>query len=320
MAEITIRHTHTDGTLIEGSRRGDGVWEILRPGGFKYFRSISQIGIPQSRDHVAKRWMIQAAADALRAAGHEVTVEIDDTPRARADVLADQAERLDGRRDALAAKAVRVAGEVESLWQRSDQLTEHIPPGQPILVGHHSERGHRRTLERAQNLAFAAVAKGREAREVAQRAEVVGDAAKYAASIPATLRRIERAQAELRGIDRNLEGYERRSLNGRDEVVYVERHEAASGAYRETLEARRAQLVGQITYDEQAVEQAKVAGFRTFAKADFTPGCLIKARGRWHKVVKVNRTTVDVETGYSWTDKVKFIEVRDVRTPNGKEG
>jgi hypothetical protein len=30
-------------------------------------------------------------------------------------------------------------------------MTEHIPLGQPILVGHHSERGHRRVLERADN-------------------------------------------------------------------------------------------------------------------------------------------------------------------------
>lgn len=28
-------------------------------------------------------------------------------------------------------------------------MLEHIPPGQPILVGHHSERGHRRLLERS---------------------------------------------------------------------------------------------------------------------------------------------------------------------------
>ena len=29
MSDIKITHTHADGTLIEGSRKGDGVWEIL---------------------------------------------------------------------------------------------------------------------------------------------------------------------------------------------------------------------------------------------------------------------------------------------------
>lgn len=29
-ADLIIRHTHADGTLIEGSRKGDGVYEILK--------------------------------------------------------------------------------------------------------------------------------------------------------------------------------------------------------------------------------------------------------------------------------------------------
>jgi hypothetical protein len=94
MADLMIRHTHADGTLLEGSSKGDGVYEVLKGlRGWRYFPSIGAIGIRQSRDRVAKRGLINAAADALRAAGHEVTVEIDDTPRARADVLADQADR-----------------------------------------------------------------------------------------------------------------------------------------------------------------------------------------------------------------------------------
>lgn len=33
----------------------------------------------------------------------------------------------------------------------SDAIVEHIPMGQPILIGHHSERGHRAALERSHN-------------------------------------------------------------------------------------------------------------------------------------------------------------------------
>lgn len=36
----------------------------------------------------------------------------------------------------------------------SHNLIKDIPFGQPVLVGHHSERRHRRTLERSQNLMF----------------------------------------------------------------------------------------------------------------------------------------------------------------------
>ncbi|ROI05470.1 DUF3560 domain-containing protein [Chryseobacterium sp. G0240] len=34
-------------------------------------------------------------------------------------------------------------------YKRSQDLVKHIPMGQPILVGHHSETGHRRTLDRS---------------------------------------------------------------------------------------------------------------------------------------------------------------------------
>jgi len=34
----------------------------------------------------------------------------------------------------------------------ADKLVEGIPPGQPILVGHHSEKRHRNTVKRSNNL------------------------------------------------------------------------------------------------------------------------------------------------------------------------
>jgi hypothetical protein len=36
-------------------------------------------------------------------------------------------------------------------FQRAHDLTKHIPMGQPILVGHHSEKGHRATLAKSHN-------------------------------------------------------------------------------------------------------------------------------------------------------------------------
>ena len=39
----------------------------------------------------------------------------------------------------------------DALIERSFKMVEHIPPGQPILVGHHSEARHRRDLDRSWN-------------------------------------------------------------------------------------------------------------------------------------------------------------------------
>jgi hypothetical protein len=98
---ITIKHTHEDGTLVYGTRKGDGVYDIIRKwenGNFKFFPSLRMIGLRNSRDRVADRWAINAAAKALREAGFEVEVEIDDTFRDRAQVLEDKADRLEDRR------------------------------------------------------------------------------------------------------------------------------------------------------------------------------------------------------------------------------
>src|SRR5690606_20164805 len=95
-------------------------------GGFRYFPSIHMIGIRGSRDQVADRWKIKAAEKALKAAGFEVTVEIDDTPRDRAQVLENKAERLEDRRAALALKASRHAGRAAAAHQRAEELSERF--------------------------------------------------------------------------------------------------------------------------------------------------------------------------------------------------
>ena len=153
-SRITITHTHADGTLVHGTSKGDGVYELIGPrtaARFRYFPSIRMIGIPQSRDHLAKRWQIDQAAKALRAAGHVVTVEIDDTPRDAGDVKADRAERLDNRYDRLSSKAERTAAEAAARHAEADRISERFAGGQPILAGHHSERGARRDHKRMED-------------------------------------------------------------------------------------------------------------------------------------------------------------------------
>src|ERR1700681_1056106 len=39
----------------------------------------------------------------------------------------------------------------DSEYKRADEIAKYIPPGQPILVGHHSEKRHRADLNRIDN-------------------------------------------------------------------------------------------------------------------------------------------------------------------------
>lgn len=318
---ILISHSHADGTLLIGSVKGDGVWEIAKQHGWAYSRNVG-IFIRGSRDRVAKRYVINSTAEALRQAGHDVTTEIDDTFRSRADVLATQDERLEGRAAALAAKAERKAAETESTWAASDRLVADIPLGQPILVGHHSEGGHRRRLERSQNLAFKAVELGREARMVEQRAEAVGKAAAYSATPKVTARRIERLEAEQRDIERKLNGYTRNFRNGRNEIDYVERHDVASGAFREQLLARQAQLEDQLAYDRAALANAIADGRHTqWGPHNIHIGDRIQWAGyQYLPVVRVNKVTVSLQTEYSWTQKLRYTEIHSVKCDHDAAG
>lgn len=104
---IEICHTAEDGTLVHGTNKGDGTNVILKASGFRWFRTLGLWGIPGSRDRQPNIFKIDRAAAALRAAGHEVTVNVDSNHRPAAEAEADRAQRQQDRADALAAKADR---------------------------------------------------------------------------------------------------------------------------------------------------------------------------------------------------------------------
>ena len=116
MSALTITHTHAEGTLIDGSSRGDGSAEILKAQRWRWSRNLGSWYIPQSRDRRAKLPQINATAAALRAAGFTVELDIDDTYRPIACVEADKIARQAARVDALDAKADRKAGTAEAAW------------------------------------------------------------------------------------------------------------------------------------------------------------------------------------------------------------
>ena len=60
-------------------------------------------------------------------------------------------------------KAERHREKAQERFERSDQLTRGIPFGQPILVGHHSEKRHRNAIRKSQDAASKGVEHLREA-------------------------------------------------------------------------------------------------------------------------------------------------------------
>lgn len=84
--------------------------------------------------------------------------------------------KQEARRARLEARADRLRRESDSRYRAAMGLLEHIPPGQPILVGHHSERRHRAALAKHDAHMRKAIDADKAAKEAASRAASVGSA------------------------------------------------------------------------------------------------------------------------------------------------
>ncbi|WP_411092285.1 DUF3560 domain-containing protein [Streptomyces sp. 049-1] len=293
---IEITHTHADGTLVDGTERGDGTAPILKTHGFRWFPSIKQWGIRSSRDQAPRRLAINATAEALRAAGHQVTVTLENDVRDNATVRAATHERLEDRRTALDAKGQRLTAESNALHRYSDSLVEHIPLGQPVLPGKRGQ-AHRNTLERSVNAAIKGAQIARQAEAMPVRIAASHRAEARTERPDVVKRRVERMEADVRGIDRRLA-----------------RLTPGPSLVREQYEGDRAVLLERIKGDQELLEQARAEGrFGQYSKDNVHKHDLVLIRGQWRTVARANAKTVSVTTGYSWTDKYGWEEIRSLR-------
>jgi hypothetical protein len=83
-------------------------------------------------------------------------------------------QRLDARRSRFEAASDRASDESTARHAAARAADAHIPLGQPILVGHHSEGRHRRDLARIDRNMQASIEAGKRAKDFARRAAAVG--------------------------------------------------------------------------------------------------------------------------------------------------
>lgn len=309
---IEITHTAAEGTLVHGTVRGDGTNIILKANGFRWFRTLGVWGIAGSRDRQPNRYKIGQAADALRAAGHTVSVAIDDTHRPTAEAESDRAQRQEQRVEALNAKADRKAAAADAAWEAEHRAVEALPPdGQPILVGHHSERRHRNAIARAHDATRRAIDATNLADQASNRAEAAASTTAHRYNPVTVKNRIEKLQAEQRGDQRILDGH-RRVVARTATHEYVDEFGPATGSYRDSVIARMVQRADQITYWTGIYAQLQASGVASTHNRDsISKGDLIKFRGRWYPVVRVNAKTVSVRLHEltSWTDRIGYHEI-----------
>lgn len=118
-------------------------------------------------------------------------------------------------------------------------------------------------------------------------------------------RRIERLETDLRRTAAVLEGRSA-AYGGR----------IPDGDWKAQLEGRVAHLASQLDYwRKMHGDQVDAGRAREYSAADFEPGDRVRIRGQWRIVARVNRTTVSVETPYSWNDRVPFHEITGHEPP-----
>jgi hypothetical protein len=227
-----------------------------------------------------------------------------------AEQVASVQERAEERLERMEARADRAEVEADRRFNSSNVQAVRDLQGEPVKIGHHSQRRHERLLEKADNdmdKGCQAMKKRDHYRRRAETAQDTADGQKY--SDPAYLnRRIEECQKELRLIERRLQEINaKKHGTGPDTVDWMWNLMAAQEEENDKL-----------GFFQQCLEDC---GKKVWDKESLKGKTHVLLRGRWEEIVKLNPKTVaipnicfpDPDSQRKWALKYAYAEVRDAR-------
>lgn len=99
-------------------------------------------------------------------------------------------------------------------------------------------------------------------------------------------------------------------------TAYRARAKATEATVDAAVAAVKAEQDAEWTARREAARKAEAARVR-FTRDDIEGAIEVRTLAHgWQRVVRVNKTSVTVETGHSWTDRHPFHKVLEVRTVN----
>lgn len=282
MNRISITHSPAEGTLIDGTAKGDGSASILKTHRARWSRNLSRWYIPHTRDKEANQRHLNQLFHALQEAGFTVELLIEKETRSVAEVEADMAHRYAQRVEALKEELHNKKEALRAQQEREAAAVQALPPmGEPIKVGHHSESRHRAAQERA----------GRELDKLGQVSQQVKD-----------------IEGKLSSAEHGLGArYSRQSVFNRIQKLEAEHRKCqrivttASGEYKLAMSDYVAQVEKQISYWTEVLESHNAHRPR-YSKETVKPGDLIKAYNSWYVVARANAKTCTV-----WFDEARTV-------------
>lgn len=291
MSAITLTHTPAEGTLADGTSRGDSAGPVLKAHRFKFSRTLGQWYLPHSRDKRADTALIERTAAALREAGCDVETTIDNTAtRSYTEAETERTERAEERAERFAGYADNAAARSEARSTAGHQMLDAIPMGQPILRGHHSEKRDRAYRNRAFDNLEAGFREADKATHWSNRAEAVTTHQQRRHNTGAVLRRIEKLEADERFWVRTLETGTNSSGWTTDTPERVDEINFRLAKVREELEAKRAEIA-----------EKEQTGVKIWSKADFQKGDFARIGNHWNEIIRVNAKTLTVPYVNNWS-------------------
>lgn len=139
-------------------------------------------------------------------------------------------EKRERKAERLREWAEKRQAKAEAASDRAHQIADMIPMGQPILVGHHSERHARRDQERIHNGMRQAIDNQEKAVEMARRADNI-EAAARAAIYSDDPDAIERLQEKISGLEEErdrLKAYNKTCRAGKPDLTILTEREQES--------------------------------------------------------------------------------------------
>lgn len=148
----------------------------------------------------------------------------------------DYEEKQQARKERLEERAERATERSNQAFQKAKEIGDPIPLGQPILVGHHSERRHRRAIEKIDNAMRNSVEEEKKAKYLSQRANGVGTAG-ISSTDPEALRKLkekleglEKLQQQMKDANRILRNKKRTNEEKLQDLVEYGFSKAAAKA------------------------------------------------------------------------------------------
>ncbi|HEX7673538.1 MAG TPA: DUF3560 domain-containing protein [Bdellovibrio sp.] len=211
--------------------------------------------------------------------------------------FAEQIESQCSRKEEKAARYDQYAENAEKraevAYNNASKIGSMIPLGQPILVGHHSEKRHRRDIERIDNNMRKSVEESKKSEYLSSKASTLRYHANRTENRRYVGNRVKEAKSEVNKLRKWVTETDPRLLHSQEKLAFWQN--------------RLAEIDNSLAEKGELVPSAET----------ISVGSLIYFIGSWYPVIRVNKKTVTISHWHgieTMTWKVDYTEIKKFKS------